>query len=84
MYLIFSLLEVADLAIRIYDANPENISNVINKKAVYPPIDGTPLKIRIRYNSVKYGTRKKIIKFLQSKGFKQLGNTSSWIIYQMN
>ena len=72
------------MAIRIYDAKPENISNAINKKILYPPIDGTPLKIRIRYDSVKYATRKKIIKFLQSRGFKQLGNTSSWIIYQMD
>jgi hypothetical protein len=44
-------------------------------------IDGRPFKIRVRFESnVDYSTRKHAISILQDVGFRQVGNTSSWVL----
>jgi hypothetical protein len=45
------------------------------------PIDGKPVKIRVRFeSSIDYPARKRAIRILQDMGFQQVGNTSSWVL----
>jgi len=64
------------------DARPEKLLEILNKEGIHHPIDGTPVRIIVRYDSLKYTERKQIVRFLQGKGFQQLGNTTTWILRQ--
>ncbi len=44
-------------------------------------IDSEPYKIRIKFEkNVNYLTKKHVIEKLRKFGFRQIGNTSSWIL----
>ena len=59
-----------------------NIKELVEKSGIdMPPINGKPLRIRVRFEKNFNRTkRKQVNKLLKNMGYKQVGNTSSWIL----
>jgi len=77
---IFKLSFFEDKAMAV---NAFDILDFLEKSGILTmtSIDGKPFKIRIRFESnVDYSARKHVINILQDMGFRQVGNTSSWVL----
>jgi hypothetical protein len=63
--------------------NAFNILEFLEKSGILTmtSIDSKPFKIRVRFESnVDHSTRKRAISILQDVGFRQVGNTTSWVL----
>ena len=65
------------MAVHIFD-----IQELVRKgRTATSPIDGEPFRIRVTFeDSVKRMKRKQATKLLKSIGYRQVGNTSSWVL----
>jgi hypothetical protein len=65
------------MAVHIFD-----IQELVRKgRVATSPIDGEPFRIRITFEeSVNLTKRRQVIELLESIGYKQVGNTSSWVL----
>jgi hypothetical protein len=70
-------MEVAGLAFQVFDTS----ELVSRSKIAIPPIDGEPLRIRLRFEAdVIRDKRKKVITILRKIGYRQVGNSTSWVL----
>ena len=65
------------MAVHIFD-----IQELVRRSLIATsPIDSEPFRIRVTFeDSVNRTKRKQVIKLLRSMRYKQVGNTSSWIL----
>ena len=65
------------MAVQIFD-----IQELVRRgRIATSPIDSEPFRIRVTFeDSVNRTKRIQVIKLLRSTGYKQVGNTSSWVL----
>jgi hypothetical protein len=65
------------MAVQIFD-----IQELVRRARIATsPIDSEPFRIRVTFeDSVNRTKRIQVIKLLRSTGYKQVGNTSSWVL----
>jgi hypothetical protein len=67
------------VAVQVFDL-PELKNKCRN---VMPPISGEPFRIRLSFDAdINMDRRKEAVTFLRRIGYRQVGNTSSWILSQ--
>ena len=75
------MLKGRKLVIQIFDKQVQRISELLANKGMLSRSSNNKVrKIRVRYDQVDYSTRKQIIEYLKELGFRQVGNTTSWIL----
>ena len=67
------------MAVQVFD-----LSELLNRcRNIMPPIDGEPFRIRLHFDAdTKRAKREKAVAILRKIGYRQVGNTSSWVLNQ--